>query len=279
MEAARRNEILAEDYHRGSAELTPPDPRETILREGSPLLGLAASAFVIGLAGGVHCMAMCGGLVTALNLRPVGSPLLATPAPRRSELFLRQVFYSFGRVVTYACAGALAGAAGSLGLLYGRVLPVRMVLLVLANALVILLGLYLAGLGTSVLALERAGGALWRGLRRLGVKIAPARTLPGAFGMGVAWGWIPCGLVYGVLATALVAGSAARGAVVMAAFGLGTIPNLLAAGLAAQSLGSLVRRPRVRLAAGLAVILLGVIGLARVPGLPEHLKRGLHSLH
>jgi hypothetical protein len=56
----------------------------------------------------------------------------------------------------------------------------------------------------------------------------------------------------------------------MAAFGLGTLPNLLAAGLAAQSLGRFLRVPRARLAAGLAVVLLGLIGLARIPGLTEH---------
>jgi sulfite exporter TauE/SafE len=64
----------------------------------------------------------------------------------------------------------------------------------------------------------------------------------------------------------------------MAAFGLGTLPNLLAAGLAAEKVRSWTRRPRWRLAAGLAVVLLGVIGLARIPGLVEHLTAG-HSGH
>jgi len=63
---------------------------------------------------------------------------------------------------------------------------------------------------------------------------------------------------------------------VMAAFGLGTLPNLLAAGLAAESLRRFTRAPRVRLIAGLAVVLLGLIGLARIPGLSDHLKHGLH---
>ncbi|HJW15385.1 MAG TPA: sulfite exporter TauE/SafE family protein [Thermoanaerobaculia bacterium] len=233
---------------------------------------LATTAFLVGLAGGVHCAAMCGGIVAALNLRAS----VSMPAGAR---FGRQLAYSLGRVASYAVAGAVAGGVGGLGLLYDGVLPARLILLIIANALIILLGLYLAGLGTAVLALERAGGVVWRNLARLGARLTPAETSPRAVAVGLAWGWIPCGLVYSVLATALVSGSALAGAAVMAAFGLGTLPNLLAMGLVAQKLQRFLRRPRVRLAAGLAVALLGVIGLARVPGLSEHLKHGLHSVH
>lgn len=207
---------------------------------------------------------MCGGIVAALHLR----------APRPG--IRRQIAYSLGRVVSYSCAGALAGGLGGLGLLYGDLLPVRVLLLVVANALVILMGLSLAGLGSAILMLERAGSLVWRALTRLGARLAPANTSARAVAVGLAWGWIPCGLVYGVLATALVSGSALRGAAVMAAFGLGTLPNLLAAGLAAGSLQRFVRAPRTRLVAGLAVVLLGLIGLARIPGLGDHLKHSLH---
>ncbi|HYB53404.1 MAG TPA: sulfite exporter TauE/SafE family protein [Thermoanaerobaculia bacterium] len=229
------------------------------------MTALAAAAFLVGLAGGVHCIAMCGGIVSALNLRPASGPRL-----------FHQLAYGLGRIAAYSIAGALAGGAGGLGVLYQNVLPAQTLLLVLANALIILLGLYLAGLGNAVLALEKAGGFLWRGLRRLGARLAPADTPARAVAVGLAWGFLPCGLVYSVLATALAAGSAARGAAVMAAFGLGTLPNLLAAGLAAESLRRFVLLPRVRLAAGAAVALLGVIGLARIPGLAEHLKHGMH---
>jgi sulfite exporter TauE/SafE len=233
---------------------------------------LAATAFLVGLAGGVHCVAMCGGIVAALNLRG------PRPARAAGEL-ARQFGYSLGRIASYSCAGAVAGGMGSLALLYGGILPARVVLLVLANALIILLGLYLAGWGTAVLAIERAGGFLWRGLRHLGARLEPRRTPLGAVGVGLVWGWIPCGLVYSALAMALVSGSWLQGAAVMGAFGLGTLPNLLAMGLAAQKLQLFARRPRVRLAAGLAVVLIGLVGLARVPGLSEHLTRGLHGRH
>jgi sulfite exporter TauE/SafE len=235
---------------------------------------LLATAFLIGLAGGVHCVVMCGGIVAALGLQTPGSG-----APSAGRGVARQIAYSLGRVATYSGLGAVAGGLGGLGLRAADVFPVQVVMLVIANTLVILLGLNLAGLGTAALALDRAGSLVWRGVRRLGARLAPAGSALGAVGVGVTWGFLPCGLVYGVLATALVSGGAARGALVMAAFGLGTLPNLLAAGLAAESLRRFVRGPRVRFAAGLFVVLLGVIGLARIPGLHEHLRHGIHSMH
>ena len=237
------------------------------------MLTMVLTAFLVGLAGGVHCVAMCGGIVAALNFRSEpGNVSLA-----------RQLAYSAGRVISYAAAGAIAGGAGSLALQTQRILPAQLVLLVLANALIISLGLSLAGFRAVMRPLERAGLVLWRGLRRLGVRVAPARTPAGAFAVGLAWGWIPCGLVYGVLATALVSGSAWRGAVaVMAAFGAGTLPNLLAAGLAADRLRSLLVRPSARILAGALVVVLGVVGLIRIPLVYEHAQDGAghpHSNH
>jgi len=85
-------------------------------------------------------------------------------------------------------------------------------------------------------------------------------------------------MVYSALALALVSGSMPRGAMVMAAFGLGTLPNLLAAGWLLTRFGTQFRRPQVRLAAGIAVAGFGVVGLARAPGLAEQIKAGILCL-
>jgi len=231
---------------------------------------LLATAFVVGLLGGVHCMAMCGGVVAALGLRAPGGA-----SAGRSGGALRQLAYNGGRVTTYAGLGAVAGALGALGLRAPDARPVQIALLVAANAIVILLGLSIAGMAGAARFLEKAGGLVWRGVRRLGGRIAPAHSVAGAVAAGLVWGLLPCGLVYGVLATAIAAGSAARGALVMAAFGAGTLPNLLAAGFAAETLRRLVRGPRVRLAAGAVIVLIGLIGLARLPHLAEHLRHGV----
>jgi hypothetical protein len=243
----------------------------------------SASAFLVGLLGGVHCVAMCGGVVGALNLhRPqagavhLGSGGAAVIAAATQVPI--HVAYSTGRIASYAVAGALAGGIGGTAALLDAVLPAQAALAVVANGLVILLGLYLAGFGRGIARLERLGTALWRGVSPIARRWLPIDTLPKALGAGAVWGWLPCGMVYSSLALALVSGSAARGAVVMLAFGLGTLPSLLAAGLALGSLRSALHRPGARLAAGLAVVALGVLGAARTPGLVEHIRSGLACL-
>ncbi|HSD42644.1 MAG TPA: sulfite exporter TauE/SafE family protein [Burkholderiales bacterium] len=247
---------------------------------------LATSAFIVGLLGGVHCVAMCGGIVGALNLHGrhgdsvrlgsggaavAGAVGLAMQAPIH-------LAYSAGRVASYAVAGAIAGGVGGTAAMLETVLPAQVALAVVANGLVVLLGLYLAGLGRAVAGLERWGTALWRRVSQLGGRFLPADTVPRALGMGAVWGWLPCGLVYSVLALALLSGSATRGALVMLAFGLGTVPNVLAAGLAVGALRSSLRRRGVRLAAGLAVVALGIFGALRTPGLIEHVRQGIACL-
>jgi len=222
-----------------------------------------AAVFMTGLLGGVHCAGMCGGIVAALSGQAGG---------RRWSLHLG---YSTGRVASYAAAGALAGTAGSVGLLFDGILPVQMTLYVLANVLLIGLGLYLAGVSRIVAGFERLGMKLWQRVQPLTRRLLPADTLPRAIGLGLLWGWIPCGLVYAILGTALLSGNAVDGAAIMAAFGLGTVPNLLLAGLALRRLNGVTRKRPVRLAAGGLVLGFGVYGLANAATLTEHLRNGL----
>jgi uncharacterized protein len=243
---------------------------------------LAGSAFLVGLLGGVHCAAMCGGIVAALNLpsrraalSAAGGGTLAADMAGQLPLHLA---YSAGRIASYTAAGAIAGGVGGVAALAEAVIPVQIALAVVANALVVLLGVYLAGAGSGVARLESVGGALWRRVAPIGRRFLPVDTPARAIGAGAVWGWLPCGLVYSVLALALVSGDAARGAMVMLAFGLGTAPNLLVAGLALERFRGLIARPRVRLAAGLTVAALGVWGAVRTPGLVERVREGIACL-
>jgi sulfite exporter TauE/SafE len=127
----------------------------------------------------------------------------------------------------------------------------------------ILLGFYLAGLSQTVLVLERLGGRVWRRLQPLLSGLLPIRNLGQALAAGALWGWLPCGLVYSVLVSALAAGDMGRGGALMFSFGLGTLPNLLLMGWAAESLRQWVRHAWVRRTAGLLVAALGTWGLAR----------------
>ena len=228
------------------------------------------SVFLVGLLGGLHCAGMCGGIVsvmgaTAARGRRAGAlatiPVLAErPAPALPLLLA----YNAGRILSYALAGALAGAIGSTALLVRNLLPVQQIAFVLANLLLIAMGLYLTGALRSVAVLEVAGQRLWGALRPLASRLLAADRLRTAFAAGLVWGWVPCGMVYGVLIAALVSGSAAQGAALMLAFGLGTLPNLLALGWSAHAARRLLAHRAPRVVAGVLIIAFGVAGLARI---------------
>ncbi|MHB1083875.1 MAG: sulfite exporter TauE/SafE family protein [Thiobacillus sp.] len=208
------------------------------------------AALLAGLLGGVHCVGMCGGIVAAFSFRADGS----TPP------FRLHLAYNLGRITSYAVFGALAGTLGA-SLKLANFLPVQTLLYVLAQVVMILLGLYLAGWSQWVLVFERAGGVLWRTVKPLFQKLLPVKSVPQALLAGMAWGWLPCGLVYSVLVSALAAGSATSGAALMLAFGLGTLPNLLGMGLFARRIQPFMQQRWVRRAAGLTVAGLGGWGL------------------
>ncbi|MCL2345855.1 MAG: sulfite exporter TauE/SafE family protein [Desulfobulbus sp.] len=204
--------------------------------------------FLVGLLGGAHCVGMCGGIVGALSFG----------APGRWRLHLA---YNGGRIVSYAAAGAVAGALGAVSLGLDGQLPIRLALYLLANLMLVALGLYLLGVTRALALTERAGQRLWRRIQPLTRRFLPARTVAQAFPLGLLWGWLPCGLVYSALASALTAGSAGRGALLMLCFGLGTLPNLLLAGMLLARLNEFVRRPVVRTLSGLLVLSFGLYGL------------------
>ena len=213
-----------------------------------------ASAFLVGLLGGGHCAGMCGGIVGAVSLSLPGS------RPRIGFLLA----YNFGRIASYGAAGLLAGAIGASSFFLDHVLPVERVLYALASVMLILLGLYLAGIWRGVVVLETVGGKLWRQVQPWSKRFLPVRTLPQALALGSIWGWLPCGLVYSVVVAALATVSPWRGAALMLAFGLGTLPALLAMGMAAVRMRAVLRHVWVRRLSGLVVIGFGLLGLWRL---------------
>ena len=228
------------------------------------------AVFLVGLLGGVHCVGMCGGIVSALSVNTVRLP----GHSNRSELPVH-LAYNLGRVASYTVAGAAMGALGSLGLLLENFLPVQLTLYVLANLMLVALGLYLTGVTAALGFLERLGQRLWHRFQPLTRRFLPVRSPAQALPLGMLWGFLPCGMVYSVLTTALLSGNAVRGAGLMLAFGLGTLPNLLLAGLLAKHLRDLTRRKVVRLASGLLVLGFGVFGLVNAATLGGRLWQGV----
>jgi sulfite exporter TauE/SafE len=221
------------------------------------------SLFLVGLLGGMHCLGMCGGIVTALTVRMPGR------APGSGPAWRRQLAYHAGRISTYVALGALAGGAGSAALLLDGFLPVQIGLYLAAQLMLVALGLYLLGATRYLGAFERAGGMLWRRLQPHASRLLPVRSVPRAYAVGTLWGLLPCGLVYSVLATALMSAGPANGAAAMLAFGAGTLPSLLAAGALLPALERLRRAQLVRQAAGGAIIAFGLLGLAQAGPLDQ----------
>jgi sulfite exporter TauE/SafE len=225
---------------------------------------LLATLFAAGLASGVHCVAMCGGIAAAFDARRV-IPI------RQEAVWPRRIAFNLGRISTYCAAGAIAGAAGAAAYASG-VLPAQETLQVAASVMLVFVGLHLAGAGRLLSPIEALGLPLWRRLQPLAAHLLPARTLPRAYAAGMAWGGLPCAMVYAALAAATSAGSPLRGALAMAAFGLGTLPFLLAAGWLAARLRAW------RFAVGGTVLGFGIFGLAHAGGVGETIRRGILSL-
>ncbi len=223
------------------------------------------AVFLIGLLGGTHCIAMCGGIVGALTAQRSGQK----PAWQLS------LAYNFGRIASYAAAGAAIGGVGSLGLLLNNFLPLQMALYVAANLMLLALGLYLCGVTRALAITERIGHRLWGRIQPLTRRFLPARTVAQALPLGLLWGFLPCGMVYSVLTMALLAGSALRGAALMLAFGLGTLPNLLAAAFLATKFSIAMRARRLRLASGFLVLGFAAAGLFNATSLGGRLWQGL----
>ncbi|MEJ2602793.1 MAG: sulfite exporter TauE/SafE family protein [Gammaproteobacteria bacterium] len=215
--------------------------------------GLVA-AFLAGLFGSTHCLAMCGGIAGWLGLNTA-----VKGAAGRSGF---AIAYNGGRVTGYLALGAIAGFAGATS---GGLLGIRQwgpLLRLVFGLVIVLIGLQLAFGWNPLRRFEAWGARGWRRLAPLTGRLLPATTPLHAFALGVIWGWIPCGLVYSVLLAAAVSGGASQGAVVMAAFGLGTLPSMLLATGGAARLAGLTRRTGVRRLAGALVILAGLWTMA-----------------
>lgn len=216
-----------------------------------------ATAFFVGLLGSGHCFGMCGGIAAGLGSVPGGNK----SDPSRPSA-LSAVLFNFGRVLGYALLGFLsAWLLARLGNTLN--VPKWSMILRLATALMIfLIGLQYLTNWNVLGFIERAGARVWKLIFPLAVR---ASALPGGSGrllLGLCWGFLPCGLVYSVVLTASAAGTPMAGALVMLAFGLGTLPSMLGVSLAAPTLSAMLNDRWARKLMGTALILLAVLSLS-----------------
>jgi sulfite exporter TauE/SafE len=172
--------------------------------------------------------------------------------------------YNAGRILSYTLAGAIAGLVGASSFFLAHVLPIQHVLYGISSLILIALGLYLAGIWHGVTYLESAGKVIWKILQPYSKRYIPVQNFKQAFFLGSLWGWLPCGLVYSVLIASIATGNAVSGGILMLAFGLGTLPTLLAMGITAVRLKTVLQNIWMRRASGLLVLSFGLVGLLRL---------------
>ncbi|UDM51718.1 sulfite exporter TauE/SafE family protein [Cupriavidus sp. MP-37] len=242
--------------------------------------GVLISVFLLALLGGVHCAAMCGGVALAVEQRR-GTVASISLVRSRTAWLAELLVMHFGRITTYMLLGAALGAAGATAWKQDY-LPVQRWLFGAGSLMLLWSGWrLLRGSTFTVNWLERlaarastaVAGRLGGLARAMPAFVRARGGLARRYGVGVAWGLVPCGMVYGALTLALLAGNAGSGALVMGVFGLGTLPNLLVLSGLSGYLRLWSRRPGVRLGAGLAVMVFGGLGVARAVLLPHSLAQ------
>jgi len=233
-------------------------------------LSALISAWLAGLLGGAHCLAMCGGFVAAMA--SVSRPV-ATLHPAR-ELATRQLAYNVGRITTYTLLGAAVGGAGGAAINAASFVPLQRVLFVVANGFLLALALAIVRRRDGFAWLQGFGTTLFA---RVLPAVRPLATHEGTaarVALGMVWGLVPCAMTYSVLPIALFAGGFLEGGAVMLAFGLGTLPNLLAAGWLLGRARRWLDRGAIRY--GAAVLLAGfaAVGIWRALWGPLSLAQG-----
>lgn len=208
------------------------------------------AALLAGLLGGLHCAVMCGGIATGMHTLGSGRPLVVAWQA------------NLGRMGGYILAGAAAGGIGAGLLRVLRIDALAIGLRMAAGLALILVALRLLDRGGRLDLLARPGLQAWRWLQPLRARLLPADRTWRRLALGVLWGWMPCGLSLGLLTAAWLQASAAGGALVMAAFGLGTLPVMLPLTWSGARMGRWLQRPGLRIFLACLVLVSGLLTLA-----------------
>lgn len=213
------------------------------------LVPVVSAAFLTGLLGSAHCLGMCAGIsgLFAVN---------ANVATLRQQLPMA-IAYNLGRILTYMLLGIVVASFGG-ALVESKPMLARPILMI-TGVVIILIGLQVAFNWRLLSPIEKMGGLLWQKISPIAKHLVPVTSLPRALGLGLLWGWLPCGLVYSVLLIAATSSTPVGGAATMAAFGIGTMPAMVMTGVGAAKLSAITRRRGTRLGLGLLIVALGLL--------------------
>ena len=210
------------------------------------------TALLTGFLGSAHCLGMCAGI----------SGLFAVSvdvASLRGQLPMA-LTYNTGRMAGYVLLGAVVAAFGGrlVSVVPGIAAPIRLI----SGTIIVFIGLQVALDWRLLNLIERMGSVLWKGLAPIAGRLWPVTTLPRALGLGLVWGWLPCGLVYSVLLIAAASAEPLDGALIMLLFGIGTLPAMLMTGMSAAQMSHLMQGTFLRRGAGWLIVILGLLTLA-----------------
>ena len=207
---------------------------------------LYISAFLMGLIGSGHCIAMCGGIASSLQL-----------ASDKRKTLTYSFAYNIGRAISYMLAGTLV--AGISSQFAKQNTSFSITLSFIAAIFMLLVGVYIMRLGPTLQWLEKVGKTLiWQHIVKLNKYLMPVDSTVKAIGYGALWGWLPCGLVYSALTWAMTSPTAFDGAMVMLCFALGTFPAMITVGITAQKLNSIINHSWTRIVLGSVIIWYGI---------------------
>ena len=205
---------------------------------------LLIAAFTLGLFSTAHCLFMCGGISQALTFQ------------QEKQVVMKTLLFHAGRIACYGFLGLVIGAV-----IYQFATEYHTLSRWLrhgSGVLLIVIGLYIAGRGSLLKALEKRLGFFWRFLQPAVKRTMKMEKTYHAIGLGFLWGFLPCGLIYSMLLWAAASTQGVETSVVMLAFGLGTLPGFLLLHSFSVSIRSFLQKKPLRLIIGGLFIVFGL---------------------
>ncbi|GGZ74904.1 hypothetical protein GCM10007161_02190 [Ignatzschineria indica] len=204
---------------------------------------LLAAVFLVGLNGSLHCVGMCGPIVGILGMN--------TDANTHSKRIGTAICYNLGRISTYVILGFVAML---LSVAMQDLKPLQIVIRYFSGMIMLFVALQLIGFPQYLAFIEKPLNKLSRPISQLTRKFFPIKTLKGAYVAGLAWGLLPCGMVYMAFAMSLGVENVLAAPLVMLFFGLGTLPMMLTLSVSGNFFGSFFSSPKARKISGLLVL-------------------------
>ena len=203
------------------------------------------TALILGLAGSLHCVGMCGPIALSLPLRSKTIP----------GKIWGGTLWSLGRILTYSIMGALFGLIGS-GF---KMLGYQQIISIVIGGMMII-SVFLPALFNKFSSGSRL--ALFNPIRRGMQQLFKVRNNRALLLIGIFNGLLPCGLVYMAIAGAIATADFVYSVLYMALFGLGTLPLLLVVSLLGNVI-SLSLRKTISKIVPFVIVALGVIFILR----------------